>query len=58
MVAIMIRNLIGAIGALTAATGTAQMAPPPGSPPVRRIEPSKVILVGDSTTAVIGGWGP
>ncbi len=24
----------------------------------RRIVPSKIILVGDSTTAVIGGWGP
>lgn len=26
--------------------------------PVQRISPSKVILVGDSTTAVVGGWGP
>jgi lysophospholipase L1-like esterase len=25
---------------------------------VQRINPSKVILVGDSTTAVVGGWGP
>lgn len=35
----------------------------PAKPPVPRefpkaIEPSKIILVGDSTTAVIGGWGP
>ncbi|WP_211294922.1 rhamnogalacturonan acetylesterase [Novosphingobium guangzhouense] len=35
----------------------------PVKPPVSRefpkaIEPSKIILVGDSTTAVIGGWGP
>jgi lysophospholipase L1-like esterase len=37
---------------------SAQMAPPPSGPPVRKIEPSKIILVGDSTTAVIGGWGP
>jgi lysophospholipase L1-like esterase len=37
---------------------SAQMTPPPGSPPVHRIEPSKIVLVGDSTTAVIGGWGP
>ena len=27
-------------------------------PPVRPISASKIILVGDSTTAVIGGWGP
>ncbi|GAA0677436.1 lysophospholipase L1-like esterase [Sphingomonas insulae] len=55
----MIRSIISAIGAITAAAAApAQMAPPPGSPPVRSIEPSKVILVGDSTTAVIGGWGP
>lgn len=27
-------------------------------PPVNPIRPSKIILVGDSTTAVIGGWGP
>jgi lysophospholipase L1-like esterase len=41
-----------------AGMASAQMTPPPGSPPVRRIEPSKIVLVGDSTTAVIGGWGP
>ncbi|RYF06356.1 MAG: rhamnogalacturonan acetylesterase [Oxalobacteraceae bacterium] len=35
-----------------------QMAPPPGTPPVRMIVPSKIILVGDSTAAVVGGWGP
>lgn len=29
-----------------------------GVPPVQKIAPSKIILVGDSTTAVIGGWGP
>ncbi|KQY75415.1 rhamnogalacturonan acetylesterase [Brevundimonas sp. Root1423] len=28
------------------------------SPPVRPISASKIILIGDSTTAVIGGWGP
>lgn len=28
------------------------------SPPVRPISASKIILVGDSTTAVLGGWGP
>ncbi|HYC97216.1 rhamnogalacturonan acetylesterase [Brevundimonas sp.] len=30
----------------------------PAAPPVQRISASKIILVGDSTTAVIGGWGP
>jgi len=39
--------LAGAAHAQTAAT-----------PPVNPIRPSKIILVGDSTTAVIGGWGP
>jgi lysophospholipase L1-like esterase len=34
---------------------TGAQAPPP---PVQRIRPSKIVLVGDSTTAVIGGWGP
>lgn len=29
-----------------------------GPPAVRPISASKIILVGDSTTAVIGGWGP
>ena len=34
-------------------------APAAGAPtPVRPIAASKIILVGDSTTAVIGGWGP
>lgn len=28
------------------------------APPVTPISASKIILVGDSTTAVIGGWGP
>jgi lysophospholipase L1-like esterase len=38
----------------------AQTPPPPapGPTPVRPISASKIILVGDSTTAVIGGWGP
>jgi lysophospholipase L1-like esterase len=36
----------------------AQVTPPPGSPPVVPIKPSKIILVGDSTIAVMGGWGP
>ena len=36
---------------------TAAAQPAPGDAP-KPINPSKVILVGDSTTAVIGGWGP
>ena len=33
-------------------------APAAPAPAVQRITASKIILVGDSTTAVIGGWGP
>jgi lysophospholipase L1-like esterase len=37
---------------------TATPAPVPvPAPPVQAIRPSKIILVGDSTTAVAGGWG-
>ena len=45
---------------LFAIPAMAQTAPPaPTVPePVRHIQPSKIILVGDSTTAVFGGWGP
>ena len=32
-------------------------ATPPADPPVARISPSKIILVGDSTTQVNSGWG-
>ncbi|MES2096739.1 MAG: rhamnogalacturonan acetylesterase [Pseudomonadota bacterium] len=35
----------------------AAIAPPPADPPVVRIKPSKIILVGDSTTQVNSGWG-
>src|SRR5437763_5704926 len=41
--------------ALLPATALAQKGP--DSLP-KRINPSKIILVGDSTTAVWGGWGP
>ena len=40
--------------AIPAAAQTAPAAPEP----IRHIQPSKIILVGDSTTAVFGGWGP
>ncbi len=53
----MIRFIL-TVAAFAAGSATAQTAPPPDSPPVRKIDPSKIILVGDSTTAVIGGWGP
>lgn len=47
--------------ALTLALQAAQPQTIPeaaAAPPVQRISASKIILVGDSTTAVIGGWGP
>ncbi|HUD27360.1 MAG TPA: rhamnogalacturonan acetylesterase, partial [Novosphingobium sp.] len=52
------RAILAAAAALLAMPAQAQLAPPPGSPPVTPIKPSKIILVGDSTTAVMGGWGP
>lgn len=52
------------IAAMTLAPGIAmaQAAPDaglvlPGGPPAQRIAASKIVLVGDSTTAVAGGWG-
>lgn len=42
---------------VAAAPAVAQTAAP-AAEPVRKISPSKIILVGDSTTAVVGGWGP
>lgn len=50
------RTLLLAPTLLIAANAAAQTVPT--SDPVRRINPSKIILVGDSTTAVVGGWGP
>ena len=45
--------------AFALALQTAAQTPPPAEPtPIRPISASKIILVGDSTTAVIGGWGP
>lgn len=46
------------IGLLTAMLlQAASAATPPVDPPVVRIKPSKIILVGDSTTQVNSGWG-
>lgn len=36
----------------------APSAPPATGTPITPIRASKIILVGDSTTAVVGGWGP
>ena len=52
--------LVGALlasgqAAPPAAQQTAAVAPAPAVTPIRA---SKIVLVGDSTTAVIGGWGP
>jgi lysophospholipase L1-like esterase len=50
----MIRTLIAMLLPFAAA---AQTSPVPTEAP-RRITPYKIVLVGDSTTAVVGGWGP
>ncbi|WP_313005285.1 rhamnogalacturonan acetylesterase [Brevundimonas sp.] len=46
------------IAALTIAAALIQTSAAAEAPPVQPIRASKIILVGDSTTAVIGGWGP
>lgn len=46
------------IAALTVAAALIQTSAAAEAPPVQPIRASKIILVGDSTTAVIGGWGP
>ncbi|HEX8585393.1 MAG TPA: rhamnogalacturonan acetylesterase [Allosphingosinicella sp.] len=48
---IAIRAALASAAALLAAAAPAQV-------PAQPIRASKIILVGDSTTAVIGGWGP
>lgn len=50
-------GLLAAALLTTPALAQEQAAPVPREFP-RDIAPSKIILVGDSTTAVIGGWGP
>lgn len=52
----MFASLIAAL-TLQSAIPTAVQPLPVGTP-IRPISASKIVLVGDSTTAVIGGWGP
>jgi lysophospholipase L1-like esterase len=49
-------RLLVCLGLFFSTAAAAQTAP--ASEPPRPIAASKIILVGDSTTAVIGGWGP
>jgi len=49
-------RLIACLSMLLPVAAAAQTAP--AAEPVRPITASKIILVGDSTTAVFGGWGP
>lgn len=44
------------VGAFAAATGARAQTPVPNPPP--HFNAVKIVLVGDSTTAVQGGWGP
>ena len=52
------RMLAAAILLSSGSAVVAQTAAPASAAEVRMISASKIILVGDSTTAVMGGWGP
>lgn len=52
-----VSKLFAFLAALALAPFPAAAQPAPSAAP-KPINPSKIILVGDSTTAVIGGWGP
>ncbi|WP_343699403.1 rhamnogalacturonan acetylesterase [Caulobacter sp.] len=54
----MFRRTLLALSALACVATSAQAAEPVAREFPKAIAPSKIILVGDSTTAVIGGWGP
>jgi lysophospholipase L1-like esterase len=54
----MVRMMLGAALLFTASASAVAQGPVAAPPEVRKITASKVILVGDSTTAVMGGWGP
>ncbi len=49
--------VLAAAAACLLSTGASAQAPA-ARPPATPITPYKIILVGDSTTAVVGGWGP
>ena len=50
--------LIAAVLSMGLTAPALAQTPPPGGTPITPIRASKIILVGDSTTAVVGGWGP
>jgi lysophospholipase L1-like esterase len=54
----MFRRALLALSALACVATSAQAAEPVAREFPKAVAPSKIILVGDSTTAVIGGWGP
>ena len=54
----MVRLMLGAAILLSAGAPALAQSKASASIEVRKITASKVILVGDSTTAVMGGWGP
>lgn len=54
----MFKRTMLAAAAIACVTTSAQAAEPVAREFPKPIAPSKIILVGDSTTAVIGGWGP
>jgi len=49
--------MFGILTALLLQAATPAATPPQADPPVVSIKPSKIILVGDSTTQVNSGWG-
>ena len=51
-------TLAAILSSVTLLAAAQAAPPPPGGTPITPIQASKIILVGDSTTAVIGGWGP
>jgi lysophospholipase L1-like esterase len=52
-----VSKAIALLAALVLMPLAAAAQPAPAEAP-KPISPSKIILVGDSTTAVVGGWGP
>ncbi|WP_347302854.1 rhamnogalacturonan acetylesterase [Croceibacterium sp. TMG7-5b_MA50] len=54
----MLRPLLAGLLLACSGAAMAQEAAPVAREFPRDIRPAKIILVGDSTTAVVGGWGP